>query len=326
MVCRNPFKLSFVLYRERHSLPNCSGIYYLLNRRHQQIIYIGRTKDLKQRWMSHHKGPDAHILEIVYGEAIVIAWEACPLERLYQQEKEAIAIHQPLINDMGGDKSNDTLYEEWWDDSFEYNLYLVEACEDSIIEESLEGIGIETSEFRIYHVARTNLIGLLNYRHPVTHQVVPVYRHLEKSLISNVVNADKGEPWADFASAIYSIGNEDVKAISNYFRLISLLLDGNYDFEFVTSQDEEEIIFGLATLLGDLTSADVNANNEIVPIADTRAETLAALEEPESQDLMLELTDPSLHDLIQESWETLLDLAWVGLDEESEETPNVQNV
>jgi hypothetical protein len=67
-------------------------------------------------------------------------------------------------------------------------------------------------------------------------------------------------------------------------------------------------------------------NNEIVPIADTRAETLAALEEPESQDLMLELTDPSFHDLIQESWETLLDLAWAGLDEESEETPNVQNV
>jgi excinuclease UvrABC nuclease subunit len=46
-------KLPFLLYVENEKLPKISCVYFVVNNKHE-IIYIGRTKNLKLRWRNHH--------------------------------------------------------------------------------------------------------------------------------------------------------------------------------------------------------------------------------------------------------------------------------
>ncbi|MDA0674208.1 MAG: hypothetical protein O3C67_10955, partial [Cyanobacteria bacterium] len=89
-------------------------------------------------------------------------------------------------------------------------------------------------------------------------------------------------------------------------------------FVFQDQLNEDELALGLATLLADLSLADVKAHNEMFPGADFWGSVLSALEEPDAKMLMLDLTDPSTHDYIEEQWERLLDLAWEDLEGQSQ--------
>ncbi len=49
----DPLELSSLPLLERSSLPNCPAIYFVLAG--ERILYIGRSVNLAQRWVSHHR-------------------------------------------------------------------------------------------------------------------------------------------------------------------------------------------------------------------------------------------------------------------------------
>lgn len=312
----NPFQLPFVSYQDKQYLPDTPGIYYLLNLQLNQIIYIGRSRNIRQRWTAHHRSCDAESLISVYRDGIVIAWELYPYEELERVEKEAIKLNTPLLNYKGMDDSFDILYEAWWEDSLVYNQYLVEAFSNPDLSRYFLENKISQQHWRDHQVAKTNLIGILNYPHPITGQSVPVYRYLESDLITYVNHA---EELNYFAHGIHGVGNQDIKKVMRFFSLEkSKRTADKLPFVFQDQLNEDELALGLATLLADLSLADVKAHNEMFPEADFWGSVFSALEEPDAKMLMLDLTDPSTHGYIEEQWERLLDLAWEDLEGQSQ--------
>ena len=88
----NPDTFPWVKLEDRAQLPEIRACYFVLHG--DQVLYIGRTKDLKKRWVSHHilrnyKLPDS----------IKIAWyEAQPNWSLEKMERSLIKDYKPTIN------------------------------------------------------------------------------------------------------------------------------------------------------------------------------------------------------------------------------------
>ena len=49
----NPFNFKSITIEDRDELPEESGIYFVID--NSNIYYIGMSKNLQQRWYSHHK-------------------------------------------------------------------------------------------------------------------------------------------------------------------------------------------------------------------------------------------------------------------------------
>ncbi len=53
----NPMMLPSILLEQRRGLPSCSGIYFAISA-DDEVLYIGRSVNLAQRWISHHRHPE----------------------------------------------------------------------------------------------------------------------------------------------------------------------------------------------------------------------------------------------------------------------------
>ncbi len=89
----DPLQLPSLSLLERRSLPNCPAIYFaLLGKR---VLYIGRSVNLAQRWLSHHRWNQ---LTRMYPTAR-IAWIECSdSELLPQIEAALIEQFNPELN------------------------------------------------------------------------------------------------------------------------------------------------------------------------------------------------------------------------------------
>jgi excinuclease UvrABC nuclease subunit len=45
--------LPFVTFDNRKSLPNAPAVYFVISR-WKEVLYVGRTRHLRGRWMNHH--------------------------------------------------------------------------------------------------------------------------------------------------------------------------------------------------------------------------------------------------------------------------------
>ena len=88
-----PLNLPSVPLLERHNLPRCQSIYFVLE--DGQVLYIGRTVNLNQRWAVHHILPQ---LKMRKGE-VRIAWLECSVAELLPEIETGLIEHfQPLLN------------------------------------------------------------------------------------------------------------------------------------------------------------------------------------------------------------------------------------
>ena len=89
----DPLTLPSLPLATRAELPNCPAIYFVLNG--DAVLYIGRTNNLYQRWIAHHRW---HQLKAMSGD-IRIAWLECGEASLLSEIETALIKHfQPSLN------------------------------------------------------------------------------------------------------------------------------------------------------------------------------------------------------------------------------------
>ncbi|MCC5638585.1 GIY-YIG nuclease family protein [Nostoc sp. CHAB 5844] len=77
----------------RKNLPGCPAIYFVLDG--DRILYVGKTNNLWQRWITHHRFLQLSSM----GDLISIAWLECEdISRLDALEKQLITALQPELN------------------------------------------------------------------------------------------------------------------------------------------------------------------------------------------------------------------------------------
>lgn len=90
----NPLTLPSLKLQERRSLPECAAVYFVLNSS-DDILYIGGTVNLAQRWLAHHRW--YQLVEM--GDGIRLAWLECSEPALLLEIEAALINHfQPTLN------------------------------------------------------------------------------------------------------------------------------------------------------------------------------------------------------------------------------------
>lgn len=90
----NPLTLPSLKLQERRSLPECAAVYFVLNS-NDEILYIGGTVNLAQRWLGHHRW--TQLVEM--GDGIRLAWLECSEPALLAEIEAALIKHfQPSLN------------------------------------------------------------------------------------------------------------------------------------------------------------------------------------------------------------------------------------
>jgi predicted GIY-YIG superfamily endonuclease len=90
-------ELPSVYLLEKNNLPNCAAIYFVSNSK-GQIIYIGRTFNLVERWREHHRFNQ--LKRFNRKNSISISWLACSndINTLSALENELIKLYKPPLN------------------------------------------------------------------------------------------------------------------------------------------------------------------------------------------------------------------------------------
>lgn len=81
---------------ELKRLPKVSGIYKVIDPTSNNILYIGKAKNIYHRWNNgHHK-----LGEIIsrYGINVYITWACIPVWLLNRAENAAISFYKPPLN------------------------------------------------------------------------------------------------------------------------------------------------------------------------------------------------------------------------------------
>lgn len=89
----DPLSLPSVGFAERQSLPECSGIYFVIDG-DREVVYIGKAKNIFSRWISHHR---ANQVKACIAEAR-IAWLLVPCNELAEAELKLIEVFAPKLN------------------------------------------------------------------------------------------------------------------------------------------------------------------------------------------------------------------------------------
>jgi GIY-YIG catalytic domain len=92
----DPLALPSLPLLNRSQLPNLPAIYFVIT--DEQVIYIGRTSNLRQRWVDHHL-----LKQKALGEILVkVAWLSCSdINLLPSIELALIEYFQPCLNRCG---------------------------------------------------------------------------------------------------------------------------------------------------------------------------------------------------------------------------------
>lgn len=77
---------------ERNNLPTTPAVYLVYQE--DKLLYIGKTKNLKSRWLGHHR----LIQFIEAGSGVYIAWFPCSEEQLGAMEDAFIELLDPELN------------------------------------------------------------------------------------------------------------------------------------------------------------------------------------------------------------------------------------
>jgi excinuclease UvrABC nuclease subunit len=88
-------RLPSLLFTERSRLPRCSGIYFAVSSTNE-VLYIGRSSCIRQRWRKHdHR----HSFRELRG--VRVAWLEAHRDCLYALERDLIALLRPRLNGVG---------------------------------------------------------------------------------------------------------------------------------------------------------------------------------------------------------------------------------
>jgi hypothetical protein len=88
----NPLGLPSLPLAERRNLPDCPAIYLVLEG--TSVLYIGRTEDLQQRWVAHHR-----YSQLKNNGSARIAWLECTESELLPAiESALIELFCPPLN------------------------------------------------------------------------------------------------------------------------------------------------------------------------------------------------------------------------------------
>lgn len=82
---------------DKDRLPNCAAIYFVFDSK-GQIIYVGRTINLVERWKAHHRFNQ--LKRFNRKNTLSISWLTCSndIENLSNLEKEFIKLYKPPLN------------------------------------------------------------------------------------------------------------------------------------------------------------------------------------------------------------------------------------
>ncbi|MBH8565902.1 GIY-YIG nuclease family protein [Nostoc sp. CENA67] len=90
----NPLELPSVSFQERKILPASPGIYFAISS-NDEILYIGRTSNLRNRWKSHHRAVQFKS----QSQNIRLAWLQVDDETLLPEIEAALIEHfAPAFN------------------------------------------------------------------------------------------------------------------------------------------------------------------------------------------------------------------------------------
>lgn len=76
----------------RKQLPAISAVYFCLDS-NGQLLYVGKTVNLQQRWQQHHRYAQLELIE-----GVQLAWMSCEVELLEDTEEDLISLLSPLYN------------------------------------------------------------------------------------------------------------------------------------------------------------------------------------------------------------------------------------
>ena len=130
----DPFSLPSVELGQRDRLPRISAIYFtILN---AEILYIGKSGNLHQRWKTHHR---INLLQ-TYGE-VIIAWLALSEEEessIDDLEMACIEHFNPVINGIKTDREvKEYISLRSWSKTH-HKMRLIAAYSDEKITETLD--------------------------------------------------------------------------------------------------------------------------------------------------------------------------------------------
>ena len=74
-------------------LPNISAVYFAVSR--NKVLYVGQSKNLKERWQYHHKND-----ELLKYTNVRIYWIEVGINYLYEEEGKYIGMFMPPLNDV----------------------------------------------------------------------------------------------------------------------------------------------------------------------------------------------------------------------------------
>ncbi|MBO1059487.1 MAG: GIY-YIG nuclease family protein [Aphanizomenon flos-aquae CP01] len=93
----NIFELPSLSLLDKDRLPNCTAIYFVFDSK-SQLIYIGRTVNLLERWKAHHRFNQ--LKRFNRKNPINISWLTCSsdIENLSNLENQFIKLYKPPLN------------------------------------------------------------------------------------------------------------------------------------------------------------------------------------------------------------------------------------
>lgn len=89
----NPFELPYVSLSFRQGLPSIPAVYFVIQN-NSEILYIGQSENLKNRWKNHGKLAEIRKL----GGDSRIAWLKADKASLAELEAEFIGFYKPSLN------------------------------------------------------------------------------------------------------------------------------------------------------------------------------------------------------------------------------------
>ena len=90
-------ELPSVYLLDKHNLPDCAAIYFVCDSK-GQILYIGRTVNLLERWREHHRFNQ--LKRFNRKNCVSISWMVCSkdISILSKLEDEFISLYKPPLN------------------------------------------------------------------------------------------------------------------------------------------------------------------------------------------------------------------------------------
>ncbi|ABW32580.1 GIY-YIG nuclease family protein [Acaryochloris marina] len=79
-------------------LPEICGIYFVVTAE-DEIIYVGQTTNLKNRWKDGHKVLKRMLAEGIDPTKARLEWQKFPKRLLNRVENCAVRVHQPRLNE-----------------------------------------------------------------------------------------------------------------------------------------------------------------------------------------------------------------------------------